>query len=78
MRDTFFADIQMIIDREVETRLDNLIIFGDDDSSKPKVSALRRASIHATKVLAKAKALFPSKTKLMFLLFEDSKETFRD
>ena len=60
IRDSFFAEIQLIIDREVETRLDNLIIFGDDDNPKPKVSALKRASIHATKVLAKAKALFPS------------------
>ena len=60
IRDSFLAEIQLIIDREVETRLDNLIIFGDDDNPKPKVSALKRASIHATKVLAKAKALFPS------------------
>ena len=37
VRDVFFAEIQKIIDREVETRLDNLIIFGDDDISKPKV-----------------------------------------
>ena len=75
VRDTFFADIQMIIDREVETRLDNLIIFGDDDSSKPKVSALRRASIHATKVLAKAKALFPSKTKEKAVVVEPLEST---
>ena len=57
-----FPEIQLIID-EVETRLDNLIIFGEDDSAKPKISALRRASIHAAKVLAKAKTLFP-KSKL--------------
>ena len=63
VRDAFFREIQVIIDREVETRLDNLIIFGEDDSAKPKISALRRASIHAAKVLAKAKTLFP-KSKL--------------
>ena len=63
VRDAFFQEIQVIIDREVETRLDNLIIFGEDDNAKPKISALRRASIHAAKVLAKAKTLFP-KSKL--------------
>ena len=39
--------------------MDNLIIFGEDDSAKPKVSRLKKASIHAAKVLAKAKTLFP-------------------
>ena len=66
--DSLMAKINSIIDREVETSLDGLIIFGDNSSSTRKKSmTLEHASNISNQVLAKAKRFFPLSHRLQLL-----------
>ncbi len=56
--DSILAQLNFIIDREVETNLDGLIIFGDKSDKAAKESRLRRASLNA---MERARNLFPKR-----------------
>ena len=66
--DSLMAKINSVIDREVETSLDGLIIFGDSLSSTRKKSmTLENASNFSNQVMAKAKRFFPLSHRLRLL-----------